>query len=208
MADVARGRVVGRVHRLGQLRSTRASALAPACSARSACRSRAVPAGLILTHPETLPAAVGSVPASCRSRARATAPRAAAVVDWLLEARPQARHLLITCNREGALATSLRATARGAHDRPRREDERPQPGDDQQLHEPGPGRPGARGTPAGRRGARARGPLARAAARGCCGTRRDALAARGAQRRSAPPSTSAAAAGSAPRARRRSRCSR
>jgi tagatose-6-phosphate ketose/aldose isomerase len=29
-------------------------------------------------------------------------------VDWLLESRPQARHLFITCNREGALATSYR----------------------------------------------------------------------------------------------------
>jgi len=35
-------------------------------------------------------------------------PESRAVVDWLLECRPHARHLFITCNREGALATSYR----------------------------------------------------------------------------------------------------
>jgi tagatose-6-phosphate ketose/aldose isomerase len=65
----------------------------------------AVPAGLILTHPETC------LPPSGRflvvSLARSgNSPESRAVVDWLLEARPQARHLFITCNREGALATS------------------------------------------------------------------------------------------------------
>ena len=65
----------------------------------------AVPAGLILTHPETC------LPPSGRflvvSLARSgNSPESRAAVDWLLESRPQARHLFITCNGEGALATS------------------------------------------------------------------------------------------------------
>lgn len=65
----------------------------------------AVPAGLILTHPETcLPP---SGPFLVVSLARSgNSPESRAVVDWLLAARPEARHLFITCNREGALATS------------------------------------------------------------------------------------------------------
>jgi tagatose-6-phosphate ketose/aldose isomerase len=67
----------------------------------------AVPAGLILTHPDTcLPP---SGPFLVVSLARSgNSPESRAVVDWLLESRPQARHLFITCNREGALATSYR----------------------------------------------------------------------------------------------------
>lgn len=65
----------------------------------------AVPGGLILTHPETClpphdPFLVVSVARSGDS------PESRAVVDWLLESRPQARHLFLTCNRDGALATS------------------------------------------------------------------------------------------------------
>lgn len=67
----------------------------------------AVPAGLILTHPDTC------LPPSGRflvvSLARSgNSPESRAVVDFLLESRPQARHLFITCNRQGALATSYR----------------------------------------------------------------------------------------------------
>jgi tagatose-6-phosphate ketose/aldose isomerase len=67
----------------------------------------AVPAGLILTHPETcLPP---SGPFLVVSLARSgDSPESRAVVDWLLEARPQARHLFITCNPRGALATRYR----------------------------------------------------------------------------------------------------
>lgn len=67
----------------------------------------AVPAGLILTHPDTcLPP---SGPFLLVSLARSgNSPESRAVVDWLLESRPQARHLFLTCNREGALATSYR----------------------------------------------------------------------------------------------------
>jgi len=67
----------------------------------------AVPAGLILTHPDTcLPP---SGPFLVVSLARSgNSPESRAVVDFLLESRPQARHLFITCNRQGALATSYR----------------------------------------------------------------------------------------------------
>jgi len=70
----------------------------------------AVPAGLILTHPDTcLPP---SGPFLVVSLARSgNSPESRAVVDWLLESRPQARHLFITCNRHGALATSYRDRA-------------------------------------------------------------------------------------------------
>ena len=67
----------------------------------------AVPAGLILTHPETCLPPNG--PFLVVSLARSgNSPESRAVVDWLLESRPQARHLFITCNRQGALATSYR----------------------------------------------------------------------------------------------------
>jgi len=67
----------------------------------------AVPAGLILTHPETClpPAGPFLVVSLARS---GNSPESRAVVDWLLESRPQARHLFFTCNRNGALATSYR----------------------------------------------------------------------------------------------------
>jgi tagatose-6-phosphate ketose/aldose isomerase len=65
----------------------------------------AVPAGLILTHPETCLPPTG--PFLVVSLARSgDSPESRAVVDWLLESRPQARHLFITCNRDGDLATS------------------------------------------------------------------------------------------------------
>jgi tagatose-6-phosphate ketose/aldose isomerase len=67
----------------------------------------AVPAGLILTHPETCLPPTG--PFLVISLARSgNSPESRAVVNWLLESRPQARHLFITCNRDGALATSYR----------------------------------------------------------------------------------------------------
>ena len=65
----------------------------------------AVAGGLVLTHPEQClpprgPFLVVSVARSGDS------PESRAVVDWLLANRPQARHLFITCNRDGALATA------------------------------------------------------------------------------------------------------
>jgi D-galactosamine 6-phosphate deaminase/isomerase len=70
----------------------------------------AVPAGLILTHPETCLPPNGRFLAVSLARS-GNSPESRAVVDWLLECRPRARHLFITCNRQGALATSY-------HDRP------------------------------------------------------------------------------------------
>jgi tagatose-6-phosphate ketose/aldose isomerase len=67
----------------------------------------AVPAGLILTHPETCLPPNGSFLVVSLARS-GNSPESRAVVDWLLESRPQARHLFITCNSRGALATSYR----------------------------------------------------------------------------------------------------
>jgi tagatose-6-phosphate ketose/aldose isomerase len=65
----------------------------------------ALPTGTILTHPEIcLPlSGPGLVVSVARS---GDSPESRAVVDWLLEARPEFRHLTLTCNRNGALATS------------------------------------------------------------------------------------------------------
>jgi tagatose-6-phosphate ketose/aldose isomerase len=64
-----------------------------------------LPTGTILTHPEIcLPP---SGPLLIVSVARSgDSPESRAVVDWLLEARPEVRHLTLTCNRNGALATA------------------------------------------------------------------------------------------------------
>jgi tagatose-6-phosphate ketose/aldose isomerase len=67
----------------------------------------AVPAGLILTHPETCLPPTGSFLVVSLARS-GNSPESRAVVDFMLESRPQARHLFITCNRDGALATSYR----------------------------------------------------------------------------------------------------
>ncbi len=67
----------------------------------------AVPAGLILTHPETCLPPNGTFLVVSLARS-GNSPESRAVVDWLLECRPRARHLFITCNRQGALATSYR----------------------------------------------------------------------------------------------------
>jgi tagatose-6-phosphate ketose/aldose isomerase len=70
----------------------------------------AVAAGLILTHPDTCLPPRG--PFLLVSLARSgNSPESRAVVDSLLEDRPHVRHLLITCNSGGALATSYRDRA-------------------------------------------------------------------------------------------------
>jgi tagatose-6-phosphate ketose/aldose isomerase len=63
----------------------------------------AVAGGLVLTHPEAcLPP---RAPFLAVSVARSgDSPESRAVVDWLLERRPLARHLLLTCNRAGPRA--------------------------------------------------------------------------------------------------------
>jgi tagatose-6-phosphate ketose/aldose isomerase len=68
---------------------------------------RAVPAGTILTDGESY------VPKSTRgtlvSFARSgDSPESSAAVDWFLENRPGFRHVILSCNRAGALATRYR----------------------------------------------------------------------------------------------------
>jgi tagatose-6-phosphate ketose/aldose isomerase len=72
---------------------------------------QAVPAGLLLTHaPACLPA---DRPFLLVSLARSgNSPESAAVVDLLLETRPQGAHLILTCNSAGRLATRYRDNAR------------------------------------------------------------------------------------------------
>jgi tagatose-6-phosphate ketose/aldose isomerase len=84
-----------------------AECVAPCLQRALALPVTAVPAGLILTHPETcLPP---SGPFLVVSFARSgDSPESRAAVDWLLESRPHARHLFVTCNADGALATSYR----------------------------------------------------------------------------------------------------
>ena len=65
----------------------------------------AVPGGLVLTHPETCLPPRGEFLVVSIARS-GDSPESRAVVDWLIESRPQARHLFLTCNRDGALATA------------------------------------------------------------------------------------------------------
>lgn len=84
-----------------------AECLAPGLQHALAVPVSAVPAGLVLTHPGTCLPPNG--PFLVVSLARSgDSPESRAVVDFLLETRPQARHLFVTCNREGALATAYR----------------------------------------------------------------------------------------------------
>jgi D-galactosamine 6-phosphate deaminase/isomerase len=84
-----------------------AECVAPCLQQALGVHVSAVPAGLILTHPEQCLPPNG--PFLVVSLARSgNSPESRAVVDWLLESRPRARHLFITCNAQGALATSYR----------------------------------------------------------------------------------------------------
>jgi tagatose-6-phosphate ketose/aldose isomerase len=65
----------------------------------------AVPGGLVLTHPESCLPPRGPFLAVSVARS-GDSPESRAVVDWLLASRPLARHLVLTCNRDGALATA------------------------------------------------------------------------------------------------------
>lgn len=67
----------------------------------------AVPTGRILTHPEVCLPPTGDYLVVSIARS-GNSPESRGAVDWLLEAQPQARHLVITCNRDGALATAYR----------------------------------------------------------------------------------------------------
>jgi tagatose-6-phosphate ketose/aldose isomerase len=72
---------------------------------------QAFPAGLLLTHSAAclLPGVPGLVISFGRS---GNSPESAATVDLLLKNAPAVRHLLITCNRDGHLATTYAADPR------------------------------------------------------------------------------------------------
>lgn len=86
------------------------SLYAAECAAPSLQRTLGRPAspvlaGRILTHPEICLPPKG--PFLLVSIARSgNSPESRAAVDWLLRARPDARHLVVTCNSGGALATA------------------------------------------------------------------------------------------------------
>jgi tagatose-6-phosphate ketose/aldose isomerase len=67
----------------------------------------AIPAGFILTHPDTVlpPGQGGLVVSLARS---GDSPESTAVVDLLDKVYPDIRHLIITCNRSGRLAATRR----------------------------------------------------------------------------------------------------
>jgi D-galactosamine 6-phosphate deaminase/isomerase len=67
----------------------------------------AVPGGIILTHPELCLPPSGSYLVVSIARS-GNSPESRGVVDFLLESQPRVRHLLVTCNVEGALATAYR----------------------------------------------------------------------------------------------------
>jgi tagatose-6-phosphate ketose/aldose isomerase len=79
--------------------------VAPCLQAALGIPVTAVPAGHILTHPEHCLPPNGRLLVVSLARS-GNSPESRAVVDWLLEGRPQAGHLFITCNSRGALATS------------------------------------------------------------------------------------------------------
>jgi tagatose-6-phosphate ketose/aldose isomerase len=70
----------------------------------------AVPGGFILTHPELCLPPSGSYLVVSIARS-GNSPESRGVVDFLLETQPRVRHLFITCNVEGALATAYRGVS-------------------------------------------------------------------------------------------------
>jgi tagatose-6-phosphate ketose/aldose isomerase len=79
--------------------------IAPSLQARLRLPVTTTPTGTILTHPEVcLPPSDSFLLVSIARSGNS--PESRAAVDWLLERRPKVRHLFITCNRDGALATS------------------------------------------------------------------------------------------------------
>jgi tagatose-6-phosphate ketose/aldose isomerase len=79
--------------------------IAPSLQARLGRPATVAPAGTILTHPAACLPASDSLLVVSIARS-GNSPESRAAVDWLLAARPGVRHLFLTCNREGALATS------------------------------------------------------------------------------------------------------
>jgi tagatose-6-phosphate ketose/aldose isomerase len=67
----------------------------------------ALPTGRVLTHPQVCLPPTGDYLFVSIARS-GNSPESRGAVDWLLETQPRARHLVITCNRDGALATAYR----------------------------------------------------------------------------------------------------
>jgi D-galactosamine 6-phosphate deaminase/isomerase len=82
-----------------------AECVAPCLQRALRVPATAVPAGLILTHPSLCLPPTGPYLAVSLARS-GNSPESRGAVDWLLEHEPRARHLILTCNRDGALATS------------------------------------------------------------------------------------------------------
>jgi tagatose-6-phosphate ketose/aldose isomerase len=77
--------------------------LAPGLEAALGCPVLAVPAGDLVTHPERrLPRGGPLVLASIARSGQS--PESLAAVEWLCRRRPDTRHVVLTCNRGGALA--------------------------------------------------------------------------------------------------------
>jgi tagatose-6-phosphate ketose/aldose isomerase len=79
--------------------------LAPALQSRLGLTVRAVAGGEILIDPAAWLAARGSSLVVSFARS-GNSPESCGVLDTVLEAAPEVRHLVITCNRQGRLATS------------------------------------------------------------------------------------------------------
>jgi tagatose-6-phosphate ketose/aldose isomerase len=87
-------------------------ALAPGLQAALGIQVAAVPAGTLLTHwRRTLPPGDVLLVSCARS---GDSPESIAVVDALLALAPRCRHLFLTCNAQGALATKYREAANTA----------------------------------------------------------------------------------------------
>jgi tagatose-6-phosphate ketose/aldose isomerase len=83
--------------------------LAPVLQSRLGASVRAVPAGEILVHPDSWLLPRGLLVSFSRS---GNSPESCGVLDLVRTAVPDCRHLVVTCNRNGRLATSY-------HDDPR-----------------------------------------------------------------------------------------
>jgi len=84
--------------------------LAPALQAGLGIPSQAIAAGTLLTHRRgTLPKGRGLLVSIARS---GDSPESASVVDQVLEAEPDYRHLVVTCNEQGQLATRYQGESR------------------------------------------------------------------------------------------------
>jgi tagatose-6-phosphate ketose/aldose isomerase len=80
--------------------------LAPVLQAGLGVPSQAIAAGTLLTHPRgVLPRGTGLLISIARS---GDSPESAGVVEQVLQAEPDYRHLIITCNAQGRLATGYR----------------------------------------------------------------------------------------------------